>query len=230
VIKDCHSLAIFHVLRAGLRSPQASGSGVMISRLPDGKWSSASAIVVHYELPEGVDVADVVILVNSEDGFKPRLTPGGLLELGLNIAPGPIPQSDAPAASLRTVTRQKDLGFFYAKSKGELLEVDLRYLVIREATAENERFYGVPGVSAREILSGQVSTPSGTSDQLYSTLKALDQRNISLSGLPKPGKCPGDRRIKAPVTRGETDRKLSDDWRGADDDDSSEEDIKASSK
>jgi lipid-binding SYLF domain-containing protein len=204
---------------------------VIISRLPDGKWSSASAIVIHYELPEGVDVADVVVLVNSEDGFKPRLTPGGLLELGLNIAPGPIPQSDAPAASLRTMPRQEDLGFFYAKSKGELLEVDLRYLVIREATAENERFYGVPGVPAREILSGQVSTPSGISDQLYSTLKALDQRSLSLSGLPKPGKCPGDRRIKAPVTRGETDRELSaEDWRGADDDDSSDEDIKVSSK
>jgi hypothetical protein len=187
----------------------------MISRLPDGKWSSASAIVVHYELPEGVDVADMVVLVNSEDGFNP---------------PGPIPQSDAPAASLRTMPRQKDLGFFYAKSKGELLEVDLRYLVIREATAENERSYGVPGVSARKILSGQVSIPSGTPDQLYSTLKALDQRSLSLSGLPKPGKCPGDRRIKAPVTRGETDRDLSDDWRGAGDDDSSDEDIKVSSK
>jgi lipid-binding SYLF domain-containing protein len=201
----------------------------MISRLPDGEWSSASAIVVHYELPEGVDVADVVILVNSKDGFSPRWNPCGLLELGLNIAPGPIPQSDAPAASLRTMPLQKDLGFSYAKSKGELLDVDLRYLVIREATAENERFYGVSGIPAREILSTQVSTPSGTSDQLYSTLKALDQRNLSLSGLPKPGKCPGDCRIKAPVTR-DTERDVSDDWREADDDDSSDEDIKASSK
>lgn len=72
--------------------------------------------------------------------------------------------------------------------------------MIRTADGVNEGFYGVPGVSVEGILSGQVKPPSGTSAQLNSTLNALEQQNPSLSGLPKPGSCPGDRRIRAPAT------------------------------
>jgi lipid-binding SYLF domain-containing protein len=172
---------------------------VVISRLSDGRWSGASAIIVDYDLPQGVDVADVVIVVNNEDGLDVLSRPGGMLGKSLIVEPGPIPKTDAPGAQLRETPRKKDVGFSYAKSKGHLIEMDLRPLVIHEATGENERFYAVPGISAREILSGQVSTPSGASDHLYSTLKAVDQEAPSLSGLPKPGKCPGDRRVRAPT-------------------------------
>jgi hypothetical protein len=78
--------------------------------------------------------------------------------------------------------------------------MDLESMIIREANAENGRFYGLPGVSAREILSGQTKTSSSASDHLYSTLNAIDQQRQSLSGLPKPGKCPGDCRVRAPMT------------------------------
>jgi lipid-binding SYLF domain-containing protein len=188
------------VLRAGLHSPAASGSGVIVSRLPNRKWSGASAIVVDYDLPQGVDVADIVIVINDQHGMDLISSPSGMLGKGLTIEPGPIPETDAYAAKQRTIPRKKDVALYYVKSKGHLTEMDLKPMVIREAHAENERFYGVPGVSAREILSGQTKTSSSASDHLYSTLNAIDRQVQSLSGLPKSGKCPGDCRVKAPTT------------------------------
>ena len=188
------------MLRAGLHSPSASGSGVIISRLPDGKWSGASAIVVDFDLPPSVDVADIVIVANDQHGLDLISSPSGILGKCLTVEPGPMPESDAYAAPQRKIPRKKDVTLYYVKSKGHLTEMDLKPMVIREAHAENERFYEVPGVSAREILSGQTKTSSSASDHLYSTLNAIDRQVQSLSGLPKSGKCPGDCRVRVPTT------------------------------
>ena len=199
MIRNCRAIAVFHVLRASLHSPSASGSGIIISRLHAGQWSNASAIVVDLELPEDVDVADMVVVVNDQEDLdaisRQAQSPGK----GLKIEPGPIPQSDAYAARMRKAPGETTTNFFYAKSEGQLRQLDLKHLVIRVPDGENERFYGVPGISVEEILSGQVKSPSGASAQLNSTLTALEQQNPSLSGLPKPGNCPGDPRIRAPT-------------------------------
>jgi len=199
VISNCRAIAVFHVLRAGLRSPSADGSGVIISRLRDGQWSGASAIVVEFELPQDVDVVDIIVAINNQDDLNFVSRQGEAPGKALNIEPGPIPESDAYAAQLRKTPRDSTANFFYAKSKGYLLQLDLKRLVIRDADGENERFYGIPGASVEKILSGQVESPSGASTQLNSTLTALGQQSPSLSGLPKPGNCPGDRRIRTPM-------------------------------
>lgn len=199
VIGHCRAIAVFHVLRAGLCSPSASGSGVIISRLRDGQWSSASAIVVEFELPRDVDVADIVVVINNQDVLDVLSRPDEAPGKALDVEPGPIPESDAYAARTHRVPREDTSNFFYAKSKGHLLPLDLRQLVIREADGENKRFHGVPGVAVEEVLSGQVQSPSSASAQLNSTLTVLEQQNPSLGGSPKPGNCPGDRQIKAPT-------------------------------
>jgi lipid-binding SYLF domain-containing protein len=198
VISNCRALAVFHVLRAGLRSPSASGSGVIVSRLRDGQWSGPSAIVVDFDLPEDVDVADIVVAINNNDDLDAILGQSEVPGKGLDIEPGAIPESDAYATRMRKTPREGTANFLYAKSKGHLLQLDLKHLAIRQADGGNETFYGVPGVSVGEILSGQSKSPSAASTRLNGTLNALGQQNPSLSGLPKPGDCPGDRRIRAP--------------------------------
>ena len=197
-ISNCRAIAAFHVLRAGLRSPSASGSGVIISRLPAGQWSNASAVVVELDLPEDVDVADIVVVLNDQDDLNAISRQAQSPGKALKTEPGPIPESDTYASHMCKALGEHTSNFFYAKSKGHLLQLDLRNLEIREASGENENFYGVPGVSVGQILSGQVKSPSGASAQLNSTLAALEKQNPSLSGLPKSGNCPGDRRVRAP--------------------------------
>ena len=198
-LRNLCGLAVFHVLRAGLHSPSCSGSGVVVSRLNGGGWSPASAINVDLELPQDVEVADIVVMFKGQSDLDGLLNPDAKFGKGHVSEPGPIPRSDAPAAQLRSSFQDKGPLLSYAKSKGQLVELNLRHLALREVNAENERFYGVSGITMREILSGQAKTPSGTSGDLYSTLNAIDQANPSLSGLPKPGKCPGDCRVRAPT-------------------------------
>ena len=201
-MRNCRGIAVLHVLRAGLHSPSASGSGVIVARSNAGKWSGASAILIDYDLPQDVDVADIVIVLNDEAQLSAVSGSNAMLGKALVIEPGPIPPSDTPTGQLHNMPQKNDVAFFYAKSKGKLLELDLKPMVIRAAGAENERFYGVVGIAASEILSGNVGTPSGASDLLYNTLNALDQQSLHMSGLPEPGKCPGDCRIAEPATMG----------------------------
>lgn len=172
----------------------------MVSLSKAGKWSGASAILVDFDLPQGVDVADVVIVINNEDHLSAITSPNVMLGKGLSIEQGPIPPSDTPSGQLHNMPKKEDVAFFYAKNKGELAEMDISPMVIRPADAENERFYGVQAVAPGEILSGQVATPAGASDYLQNTLNALMQKSLNLSGLPAAGKCPGDCRVKAPAT------------------------------
>lgn len=203
IIRKCHGLAVFHLLRDGFHSAAASGSGILTTRLPDGKWSGSSAILIDNKasFPSDVNVVDVVLVINDEHGMNALLDSVVALQKYLTVAPGPIPRSGAPQGQSSTTGSASSSAWAYVKSKGELVEMDLSSLVIREAAEENGRFYGVDGVSGREILSGQAKAPSGVADQLSSTVRTLDQQSSDLSGLPKPGKCPGDRRVRAPTGR-----------------------------
>ena len=67
----------------------------------------------------------------------------------------------------------------------------LKTMIVRAADEENERFYGEHGISPSQNLSGRVSTLFDASNSLHSTLDALAQRSIHMSGFPGSGKCPG---------------------------------------
>jgi lipid-binding SYLF domain-containing protein len=152
VVCECRGLAVLHVLRIGLHSPATSGSSVVILRLLDGKWLGASAIVVDYDLPLGVDVADIVIMANDQHSLNLISSLSVMLGKDLTIEAGLIPESDAYAAQQRVTPRKKGVTLCYVKSKGHLAEMDLKPMIIREVNAENERFYGVPGRHGHNIL------------------------------------------------------------------------------
>lgn len=194
---------MFYLLRDGFGSPAASGSGVLISHLDDGKWSGPAAILVENKasLPSGVDVLDVVLVVNDKNAMEALLDPVVALKKCLSVAPGPIPHSEALGVQSPTTTAGNASVWSYAKSKGELVEIDLSELVIRDAGDENELYYGVAGVSRREILQGQAVPPSGVSDHLSSSVRSFERQTGSLSGLASAGKCPGDCPVSAPADR-----------------------------
>ena len=63
VIRHCKGLAIFTVLRTGLHWSGAGGSGIIVSRLPNGGWSPPSGILIHtlgWGLSAGADIYDCV--------------------------------------------------------------------------------------------------------------------------------------------------------------------------
>lgn len=199
VMKKCQGVAVFHLLRDGLRSSIASGSGIMAMRLPNGKWSDAAAVLVNYTaaLPPDVDVVDIVLIIRDKHNVAALSNPNANDWTPIESVSGPTPRASSAPDVPPTATQSKAPVWSYAKSKGHVLvDFELQGLSIRDSTSENEKFYGIPGVTAQEILAGKVKAPSGGSDYLGKTLRAIDKEEDDYCGLPAAGKCPGDRRVK----------------------------------
>lgn len=73
VINKAVGLAIFTTARAGFHVSGATGSGVLIARLPDGSWSPPSGIQVHSVgagFMIGIDIYDCVVVINSREALE----------------------------------------------------------------------------------------------------------------------------------------------------------------
>ncbi|KAK1991135.1 hypothetical protein LX36DRAFT_675456 [Colletotrichum falcatum] len=87
VINKAVGLAIFTTARAGFNFSGATGSGVLVSRLPDGSWSPPSGIQVHAlgaGFMIGIDIYDCVCVINSRDALAAFT--GTRVSLGPDVA------------------------------------------------------------------------------------------------------------------------------------------------
>ncbi|KAK1749331.1 hypothetical protein QBC47DRAFT_152536 [Echria macrotheca] len=72
VISRAQGLAIFTTARAGFQVTGATGSGILIARLPDGSWSPPSGIQVHSVgagFVVGLDIYDCVVVINTKEAL-----------------------------------------------------------------------------------------------------------------------------------------------------------------
>ncbi|KAM5316985.1 SH3 domain-containing YSC84-like protein 1 isoform 3-T3 [Glossophaga mutica] len=94
VIAKAKGLAVLSVIKAGFLVTARGGSGIVLARLPDGKWSAPSAIGIAglgggFEV--GIEVSDLVIILNYSRAVE-AFAKGGNLTLGGNftVAVGPL--------------------------------------------------------------------------------------------------------------------------------------------
>ncbi|KAG5987697.1 hypothetical protein E4U54_004898 [Claviceps lovelessii] len=92
VISKAVGLAIFTTLRAGFQISGATGSGVLIARLPDGSWGPPSGISVHSlggGLQIGLEIYDCVCVINSREALSAFVNTRVSLGSDLAVAAGP---------------------------------------------------------------------------------------------------------------------------------------------
>ncbi|CAM4531281.1 unnamed protein product, partial [Lepidochelys olivacea] len=94
VIAKAKGLAVLSVIKAGFLVTARGGSGIVLARLPNGSWSSPSAIGIAglgggFEI--GIEVSDLVVILNHERAVE-AFAKGGNLTLGGNftVAIGPL--------------------------------------------------------------------------------------------------------------------------------------------
>ncbi|KDN46101.1 DUF500-domain-containing protein [Tilletiaria anomala UBC 951] len=157
VLHQARGVAIFTVFRTGFGFSGAGGSGVVVSRLPNGSWSGPSGLLIHtagvgYTI--GLDVYDVVLVLRTEDAVKAFAHPRVSVGADFAITAGPI----GSAAQLDVgVTDKSKPVFSYVKSKGMYAGVAIEGTIILKRDDENRRFYNAD-VSATQILSGDGRT------------------------------------------------------------------------
>lgn len=178
VLQNAEGLVILTVLKAGFLFSGRAGSGVIVSRLPDGGWSAPSALVtagagVGGQI--GAELTDFVFILNSRkavDSFSQtgNITLGG----NMSLAAGPLGRN-AEAAGSASATNVATI-FAYSKTKGLFAGVSLEGSVLVERREANRKFYGNNNATAKKILSGYVEPPPDC-DAIFRVLESRAFRN-----------------------------------------------------
>ncbi|KAH7320631.1 hypothetical protein B0I35DRAFT_322360, partial [Stachybotrys elegans] len=177
VIQRAVGLAIFTTLRAGFHFSGSAGSGIIVSRLPDGSWSPPSGIQVlsiGTGFQFGVDIYDCVCVINTQEALSSFMKQTRV-SLGSDIAisAGPYGAGAALDGSASSVLSPV---FSYVTSRGFYAGVQIDGTAIVERREANAAFYGQP-VPVAQILQGKVSVPQEASlAALMDVLAAAEAR------------------------------------------------------
>lgn len=161
-------IAIFTVFRTGMGWSAASGSGVVLARLPDGSWSAPSGILLHtlgVGFLIGADIYDVVLILRTQRAVESFTNPKVSLGAELSIAAGPLGNGAMLESGI-----ERSPAWSYTKSKGFYAGIQLDGNIVIERNDENARFYGRKGIKAKDILSGNIHRPHEC-DQLIRTIE-----------------------------------------------------------
>ncbi|XP_048701324.1 SH3 domain-containing YSC84-like protein 1 isoform X3 [Caretta caretta] len=155
VIAKAKGLAVLSVIKAGFLVTARGGSGIVLARLPNGSWSSPSAIGIAglgggFEI--GIEVSDLVIILNHERAVE-AFAKGGNLTLGGNftVAIGPLGRNLEGDVAVRSSAAV----YTYCKSRGLFAGVSLEGTCLIERKETNRKFYG-QDIRASAILFGDV--------------------------------------------------------------------------
>nr|XP_021519287.1 SH3 domain-containing YSC84-like protein 1 [Meriones unguiculatus]XP_021519288.1 SH3 domain-containing YSC84-like protein 1 [Meriones unguiculatus] len=174
VIAKAKGLAVLSVIKAGFLVTARGGSGIVLARLPDGKWSAPSAIGIAglgggFEI--GIEVSDLVIILNYDRAVE-AFAKGGNLTLGGNftVAVGPLGRNLEGNVALRSSAAV----FTYCKSRGLFAGISLEGSCLIERKETNRKFY-CQDIRAYDILFGDVPRPAQAGD-LYEILDSFTEK------------------------------------------------------
>ncbi|XP_029586739.1 SH3 domain-containing YSC84-like protein 1 isoform X3 [Salmo trutta] len=174
ILARCQGLAIITVIKAGFMITARGGSGIVIARLADGRWSAPSAIGIAglgggFEI--GVEVSDLVVILMQRRAVD-SFSKGGNLTLGGNctVAVGPMGRNVEADIALRSTAAV----FTYCKSRGLFAGVSLEGSCLIERKDTNRRFYS-QDIRASAILNGDVEPPP-EADDLYCVLESYTDK------------------------------------------------------
>ena len=171
-------VAVFTVFRTGMGLSGASGSGVVVSKLPSGKWSGPSAILIHtigFGFLIGIDVYDVVLILRSKRAVEAFYKPKVSLGAELSVSAGPVGNGAILDSGI-----EASPCWSYTKSKGLFAGVQLDGTIIVERGDENERAYykrlGTADILARD--------PPSVAQPLIQTLQLAEGLAADTSVIP----------------------------------------------
>uniref|UniRef100_A0A3B4CJP3 SH3 domain-containing YSC84-like protein 1 n=1 Tax=Pygocentrus nattereri TaxID=42514 RepID=A0A3B4CJP3_PYGNA len=177
VIAKAQGLAILSVIKAGFMVTARGGSGIVIARLADGRWSAPTAIGVAglgggFEI--GLEASDFVIILNQRRAVE-AFSKGGNLTFGGNctVAVGPLGRNLEADVALRSTAAV----YSYCKSRGLYAGVSLVGSCIIERKETNRKFYS-QDIRASSILNGDVEPPPEAHD-LYAILEDYTEKYTS---------------------------------------------------
>ncbi|KAI7905953.1 uncharacterized protein BX663DRAFT_428841 [Cokeromyces recurvatus] len=171
ILRDAKGLAIFTVLKAGFLFSGRAGSGLVVAKLPDGRWSAPSAIItggMGFGGQIGAELTDFIMVLNTSAAVRTFMHHGSITLGGnISVAAGPIGRNAEASgtASIKNIAAV----YSYSKTRGLFAGVSLEGSVIIERFDANKKMYGGK-VQTRDLLNGTIPPPAAA-DPLYRALE-----------------------------------------------------------
>lgn len=135
------------------------GSGLMVSRLPDGSWSAPSAVALAglgFGGQWGIELTDFVFVLNTEAAVQTFLKSGNITMGGnISIALGPGRSAETGAI----IGTKGAAGIYaYSKTRGVYGGLTFEGSVILERPSANKKIYERK-LKAMQLLNGEIPPP-----------------------------------------------------------------------
>jgi len=161
VLQRARGFAIFTVAKAGFVVSARAGSGVVIARLDDGRWSAPSAIGtagIGFGGQAGAEVTDFLVVLNTRAAIRSFMAAGSLTLGGnLSIALGPLGRNGEAIGSVSSGGKVAAM-YSYSKTRGLFGGISVEGSVIVERQDANSQAYKSP-VTVKMLLGGHVDPP-----------------------------------------------------------------------
>ncbi|KAJ3168294.1 hypothetical protein HDU88_001734 [Geranomyces variabilis] len=169
VIANAKGIAVITIIKAGFLWSGRLGSGIVVAKLPDGRWSAPSAIAAGgagFGAQIGAQLTDCVFILNNDAAVK-AFSHGGNVTFGgsMAVAAGPKGRQAEAAGSVMNFAPI----YSYSKSKGLFAGLSFEGSVIITRNDANRALYGGRKVTPKELLSGEIAPPV-QADALYRVL------------------------------------------------------------
>lgn len=173
LLHQAKGIAFLTVLKAGFIWTGKVGTGVVIAKLPDGRWSAPSAIGtvgMGFGMEGGGQLIEFMIILNSDLAVKSFMQKGQL-SAGANLEFAAGPYGRAAGANANFSASGVAPNYTYSHSKGLFGGVGLQGSAIAARNDINKKFYG-RDITPTEILTGAVEQPAAAS-QLYDAINRV---------------------------------------------------------
>ncbi len=165
------------------------GHGVLIVRDKDGRFTSPAFVTLtggSFGFQWGIQLTDVVLVFTTPKGIEG--INGGKVTLGgdASVAAGPVGRQ----ASAGTDASFKAEVYSYSRNRGAFVGIALDGSVISIDDPADANFYGKPGVTAADIMSGAVGSNDDATRRFLAAVSSStegQQRQASAAPINPPG-------------------------------------------
>lgn len=173
LLEIAQGVVFLTIVKVGFMFTGRYGTGLVVAKLKDGKWSAPSAVQLTglgWGVQVGAELTDVMLILTTEsavNAFKSRAQVSVGAELGVSVGPiGRSIESDVTAGNKGAAH-----AFAYAQSKGLFVGASLEASGIAARKDVNRAFYGEK-VSVSALLQGDYPSPKGA-DLLYRAIEEV---------------------------------------------------------
>lgn len=171
LLRDAYAVAVLpNVIKLGFGVGGRFGSGIMVVRRPDGRWSNPSFMHLgggSVGLQIGAQSTDIVLVFRSqrsvESLYKGKMTLGG----DIAVAAGPMGRLSSAATDIMLRAEV----FSYSRNRGLFAGLSVEGAVLGIDRDGNRSYYG-PDADARTILNEDTITATPAARRFQETLTA----------------------------------------------------------